>query len=119
MFNEFPTAGSRTKGELIRNQWAKMDGTLNISRPSKLPEKCFVFGPSMFDAPISAHSTRNVYSQLSGLEDVGFNDLIKAHDFIPEGDGQVASGSVSLPDPVALETEDQRLEREQNERDVL
>ena len=119
MFNEFPTAGSRTKGELIRNPWAKMADTLNISRPSKLPEKYFVFGPSMFDAPISAHATRTVYSQLSGLEDVGFNDLIKAHDFIPEGDGQVASGSVSLPDPLALETEEQRLEREQNERDVL
>ena len=29
------------------------------------------------------------------------------------------SSSVSLPDPVDLETEDQRLEREQNERDVL
>jgi hypothetical protein len=34
-------------------------------------------------------------------------------------DGQVASGSASLPDPVALETEEQRLEREQNERDFL
>ncbi len=43
----------------------------------------------------------NVYSQLSGLEDVFFNDFIK-DDFIPEGDGQVASGSASLPDPVAL-----------------
>ena len=40
-------------------------------------------------------------------------------DFIPEGDGQVASGSESLPDPVALETEEQTLEREQNESDVL
>ena len=47
-----------------------------------------------------------------------FNDFIKDV-FIPEGDGQVASGSASLPDPVALETEEQRLEREQNERDVL
>ena len=47
-----------------------------------------------------------------------FNDFIK-DDFIPEGDGQVASGSASLPNPVALETEEQRLEREQNERDVL
>ena len=37
-------------------------------------------------APRSAHATRNVYSQLSGLEDVGFNDFIK-NDFIPEGDG--------------------------------
>jgi hypothetical protein len=32
------------------------------------------------------------------------------HDFIPEGDCQVASGSASLPDPVDLETEEQRLE---------
>ena len=29
------------------------------------------------------------------------------------------SGSASLPDPVALETEEQRLEREQNDRGVL
>jgi hypothetical protein len=29
------------------------------------------------------------------------------------------SGSASLPDPIALETEEQRLEREQNESDVL
>jgi len=49
---------------------------------------------------------------------VVFNDFIK-DDFLPEGHGQVASGSASLPDPVALETEVQRLEREQNERDVL
>ena len=57
-------------------------------------------------------------AQLSGLEDVVFNDFIK-DDFIPEGDGQVASGSVSLPDPVVLETEEQMLEREQSEHDVL
>ena len=59
-----------------------------------------------------------VYSQLSGLEDVGFNDFIK-DDCIPEGDGQVESGSASLPDPVVVETEEQMLEREQNERDSL
>ncbi len=47
-----------------------------------------------------------------------FNDFIK-DDFIPEGHGQVASGSASLPDPVVLETEEQMLEREQNKRDVL
>jgi hypothetical protein len=57
-------------------------------------------------------------SQLLGLEDVFFNDFIK-DDFIPEGHGQVASGAASLPDPVALETEEQTPEREQNERDVL
>ena len=50
--------------------------------------------------------------------DVGFNDFIQDA-FIPEGDGQVTSGSASLPDSVALETEDQTLEREQKERDVL
>jgi hypothetical protein len=59
-----------------------------------------------------------VYSQLSGLEDVVFNDFLKDA-CIPEGDGQVSSGSVSLPDPVVLETEELMLEREQNERDVL
>ena len=31
-------------------------------------------------------------------------------DLIPEGDGQVTSGSASLPDPVALKSEDQMLE---------
>ncbi len=45
-----------------------------------------------------------------------FNDFIQ-DDFIPEGDGQVLHPS--LPDPVALETEEQILKREQNERDVL
>ena len=40
-------------------------------------------------------------------------------DFIPEGHGQFAPGPASLPDPVVLETEEQSLEREQNERDVL
>ena len=59
-----------------------------------------------------------VYSQLSGLEDVGFNYFIMDH-FIPEGDGQVVSGSVSLPDPVVLETEEKPLERDQHECDVL
>jgi hypothetical protein len=49
---------------------------------------------------------------------VSFNDLIKG-DFIPEGDGQVAPGSASIPDPVSLETDEQTLQREQNERDVL
>ena len=47
----------------------------------------------------NARGTYNVYSQLSGLEDVVFNDFIK-DDFIPEGDGEVASGSTSLPNPV-------------------
>ncbi len=47
-----------------------------------------------------------------------FNDFIK-DDFIPEGDGQVASGSASLPDLVVFETEGQKLQREQNECDVL
>ena len=47
-----------------------------------------------------------------------FNDFIK-DDFIPEGHARVASGSAALPDPVALETEVQRLERKQNARDVL
>ena len=66
----------------------------------------------------SAQGRSNVYSQLSGLQDVVFNDFIK-HDFIQEDDGQVASGSESLPDPVDLETDEHRLERGQNEHDVL
>ena len=32
-------------------------------------------------APRSSHTTRNVYSQLSGLEDVGFNDFINDDSF--------------------------------------
>jgi hypothetical protein len=44
----------------------------------------------------SAQGRSNVYSQLSGLEDVVFNDFIK-DDFIQEGGGQVASGNCSLP----------------------
>jgi len=43
----------------------------------------------------SAQGISNVYSLLSGLEDVVFNHFA---DFIQEGDGQVASGSASLPD---------------------
>ena len=39
--------------------------------------------------------------------------------FIPEGDGQVTSCSASLPDPIALGTQEQRLESEQNACDVL
>ena len=65
-------------------------------------------GPKVYSK--SFHSRRclwaelRVYSQLSGLEDVVFNDFIK-DDCIPEGDGQVASGSAALPDPIVLETE--------------
>ena len=66
----------------------------------------------------SAQGTSNVYSQLSGLENVVFNDFIK-DDFIPEADAQVVSGSASLPFPVVVETEEHMLEREQNDRDVL
>ena len=40
-------------------------------------------------------------------------------DFIPEGDGQVASGSAPLLDRIALETEEQSFEREQDELDFL
>jgi hypothetical protein len=57
MFNEFPTGRGAfyTKGELIRNPWAKMADTLNISRPSKLPEMPFYmsswqFGTDLFRA---------------------------------------------------------------------
>ena len=42
-------------------------------------------------APRSANVTRNVYSQLLGLEDAGFNDFIDG--FNAGGDGQVSSGS--------------------------
>jgi hypothetical protein len=42
---------------------------------------------------------------------VDFNDFIQ-DDFIPEGGGQVTSGSLSLTDSGALETKVQTLERE-------
>jgi hypothetical protein len=70
-------------------------------------------------APRGTHVTRNVYSQLLGLEDVVFNGFIK-DDFIPEGNGQLVSGSVSLPVVTLYPWRQERtLEREQNERDVL
>ena len=56
----------------------------------------------------SAQGRSNVYSHLSGLEDVVLNDFIKDN-FIPEGNGQVTSGSASVPDTVALETEKKTL----------
>jgi hypothetical protein len=46
------------------------------------------------------------------------NDFIKHH-FIEEDDGQVSLGSESLPEPVDLETDEHRLERGQNQHDVL
>ena len=49
----------------------------------------------------SAQGTSNVYSQLSGLEDVVFNDFIE-DDFILKADAQVVSGSASLPESVTL-----------------
>ena len=57
----------------------------------------------------------NTFKEVPELEIFNF---IK-DDFIEEGDGQVVSGSESLPDPVTLETEDQNLEREKDEHDVL
>ena len=53
----------------------------------------------------------------TGLEDVVFNYFIQ-DDFSPGDNGQVTSGSASLPVPVTLETEEQSIEREQNECDV-
>ena len=64
---------------------------------------------------MTCRSTRDAYLSIPHTP---LYDFIK-NDFIQEGDGQVASGSASLPDPVSLETEEQRLEREQNEHDVL
>ena len=58
-------------------------------------------------------------TQSLGTWGCGFHNDFIQNDCILEGDGQVASGSASLPDPVVLETEEQMLEREQNERDVL
>jgi hypothetical protein len=43
----------------------------------------------------TAQGRSKVSSQLSGLEDVVFNNFIKDC-FIPEGDSQVASGSASF-----------------------
>ena len=54
----------------------------------------------------SAQGTSNVHSQL--FEDVVFYDFIK-DDFIQEGNGQVASGSASFPDPVVLEMKEEQM----------
>ena len=50
-----------------------------------------------------------------------FNNFSKdeLNQLISKGDGQVTSGFASLPDPVALETEEHTLQIDQNERDVL
>ncbi len=69
------TASGRTRG--------RTRSTLMMRVPSR--------GSQGDRAPRSAHSTRNVYSQLSGREDVVFNDFIK-DDFIPEGDGSRGDG---------------------------
>jgi hypothetical protein len=61
---------------LVGNYKKRMPSSAGVTRPSR-----------------SAQGRSNVYSQLSGLEDMVFNDFIK-DDFIPEGDGRVASGSV-------------------------
>jgi hypothetical protein len=41
---------------------------------------------------------------------VVFNDFIK-DDLIPDGDGRAALDSASLPDPIALETEELTLHK--------
>ncbi len=66
--------------------------------------------------PRSAHVTRNVYSQLLGLDDAAFDDFIDK--FNAGGHGQVSSGSASLPDPVAKKAGAEARTR-QNELDVL
>lgn len=45
-------------------------------------------------------------------------DFIK-DDFLSDGNGQITTGATSLPDPVALETQEEQLESNQNERDAL
>ena len=86
-------------------------------------KRCFL--PSRISAGVTRatrsaqdQSRINVYCQLSGLEDVVMNDFIK-DDLIPDGDEQGATGFAILLDPVALETEEQRIEREKNERAVF
>ena len=50
-----------------------------------------------------------IVSRFTGtIEYTIFSDF--SHDCIPQGDGQVVSGSESLSDPVVLETEEQMLE---------
>ncbi len=58
-------------------KWMLLSSSTGATRPSR-----------------RAQGRSNVYTQLSGLEDVGFNGFNKNF-FIPEGDGQVTSGSVA------------------------
>ena len=49
--------------------------------------------------------------------DVAWRPLVQYFfhdDFIPNGLGQVESGSSSLPDPISLETQEEQLAREKN-----
>jgi hypothetical protein len=61
------------------------DWSLVVNYKKRMPSSAGVTRPSR-----SEQDRSNVYSQLSGLEDMVFNDFIK-DDFIPEGDGRVAS----------------------------
>jgi hypothetical protein len=109
---------------MIFDQWTKLDEVQEIILESLKVWKTYKKRNATWNtAGVTrgrkrAQVTSSVHSQLFGLEDVVFNDFIK-DDFIPEGDGQVVSGSVSLPDPVVFETEEQMLQREQHECDVL
>ncbi len=40
-------------------------------------------------------------------------------DFLPDGNGKITTGATFLPDLAALETQEEELERNQNERDAL
>ena len=47
-------------------------------------------------APKSAHATRNVYSQLSGLEDVFFNDFMNSFQMMMDRARQVMYSFLTL-----------------------
>ncbi len=83
-------AGLRAQEGIYYKKWIPSKSSAGVTRRSRITQD-------------TTQNRSNVYSQFSGLEDVIFNDFIQ-DDFIPEGDGKVASGSESLPDPVVLET---------------
>jgi hypothetical protein len=65
-----------------------------------------------------SQSSSNAFAVLSGLEDVVLNDFLDDESF-NSSMGLESEGSSSLPDPIPIETDAQRVAREERERAEL